>query len=80
MVSLSCNLEMVIYHGTIPPLNNIVKNTKKASLFRYLKSRRDRGYAIMEINSRLKIIPATDTNMEIKYELIICMGFLKMIS
>jgi hypothetical protein len=49
------------YKGIIPPLNSIGKITRFNNRFRPTKALRARGYAMVTVKIRLKIVPTTVT-------------------
>jgi hypothetical protein len=70
ILPLRCKyLEIKIYHGTSPPLNNNVKNAKKAILFLYFTQFLERGYANIDVISKLSMVPIIVTRMVTMYAL-----------
>jgi hypothetical protein len=61
----------VIYHGIVPPLNNIQKMTTHITTSRGLKSRRvfESGYAMSISTARVTAVPNTVRCIEIQKEL-----------
>ena len=65
------NVVHIIYCGTSPPLNSMVKYTKKDNAFLYLNVFRAIGYAIEVVSNTLNPVPTTVVPIVTRYDLTI---------